>query len=431
MVACLLGAQLVAPAMAVTKAQISFDTSNLPVLLSGCAAILGAALVAVIRLVRPSASSGEPTQQQRLVPPLLLGLGGLLQVGAPSVGIWGMGTLLVGIGTGTWLLSNRLNQANSTYWAVLRGLVVGPVIGVFLVGISWRAVALIALLTAAATYVISLSNSQTTGQAMDLFPSPARASNRSLVAGGLVLCTSCAIVFPPTLFLVRNATILKEQPQPIAVMLSVGGLLGLWRGRVMAERSLARRSIRQGAWWVLIVGVGGSVVLRNNFSGPIPIVLGFLVAFGGSRMLGSSFSVFAGALATPQSKPKPKLRAIAPVFLGLALGVIPLATAGHESLFWQVRELRQTYPASRTLEELHRGILSLPTSFDVANDPRTGSLTGPIRSAATFMSKQHLALVLLFSSGIAALLALLASLGLPRQQRQPGNKTILQAKGNS
>jgi hypothetical protein len=410
----LLGAQLVAPAMSVTKVQTSLESSNLPVLLSGCAAIIGAALVALARLIRPSGTgtgSGariattapKSSRDARLVPTALLGLGGVLQAGAPTVWIWGLGTLFAGIGAGIWLLGRPAD------WPILRGLIVGPLIGVALTLVSWRAVALVALVSAVVVYFVS-------DRGQDPTPTPTSgALKRTRVAGGFVLLTSCAIVFPAALFFVRNATILKESPLPLGVMLAAGGWLGLWRGRVMAQRSLARRSIRQGVFIILLAGVGGALILRDSFTGPVPIVLAFIVAFGGSRIVASSFSVFSGTVGEPNQR----LRAMSPVLLGLFLGVIPLATAGHESLFWQVNEVRQTYPNSRTLAELDRGILSLPASFEVANDPRVGELAGPIRSAATFMTKQHLALALLFSSGIGALLALAASLALPRQRRRP------------
>jgi hypothetical protein len=426
----LLGAQLVAPAMAITKVQTSLDSSNLPVLLSGCAAIIGAALVALVTLIRPSGTGtriaetesakeervkgkrvktpGKSSLDARLAPAVLLGFGALLQAGAPRVWIWGLGTLLVGIGAGIWLFNRTAN------WSILRGLIVGPLIGVALTQISWRAVALVAVFNATVVYFVSDLDAEIPASENAPHSPEVRALKRMRYAGGFVLLTSCAIVFPAALFFVRNATILKESTLPLGVMLAAGGWLGLWRGRVMAQRSLARRSIRQGVFIVLVAGVGGGLILRDSFNGPVPIVLAFIVAFGGSRIGASSFSVFSGTV----SRPSQRIRALSPVLLGLSLGVIPLATAGHESLFWQVNEVRQTYPNSRTLAELDQGILSLPASFKVANDPRVGELAGPIRSAATFMTKQHLALVLLFSSGIAALLALAASFALPRQRRR-------------
>jgi hypothetical protein len=452
----LLGAQLVVPAMAITKAQVSFNVANLPVLLAGCAAIIGASLTASAHLVRVKIHRDQ-TPLIAAIGGLLL-VGGVLQAGASTVWLWGAGSLLTGVGVGVAMLDRGFS------WSTLRGLIVGPLLGVVLTSISWRAIGALALVNALLMLTVPASHGQLSGSEPNAEPSAElnsnsadqsasvtgassavgpdahaiestaplaktadASANRARWASGFIVLVSCAITFPAALFFVRNATILKESPLPIGLALAAGGLLGVWRGRLLAARSLARRSIRQGAWLVLIFGVGGGQLLRDSFSGPIPIVLAFIVSFGGTRIVTSAVSVCASN--TPRTTRRKTV--LVPMFAGLLLGVIPLATAGHESLFWQVRELKQSYPNAASFETLDRGILSLPASFDVAQDPRVGALSGPIRSAANFMTKQHVALALLFSSGIAALLSLLASFALPRQRRRPRNASVKPTSGST
>jgi hypothetical protein len=406
--ALLLGAQLVVPAMAITKAQVSFNVANLPVLLAGCAAIIGASLTAAAHLVRVKNHRDQPPVTAAIGGLLLVG--GALQAGASTVWLWGAGSLLTGVGVGVAMLDRGFS------WSTLRGLIVGPLVGVVLTSISWRAIGALALVNALLMLTVPASHGQLLGSEAN---APA---NRVRWVAGFIVLVSCAITFPAALFFVRNATILKDSPLPIGLALAAGGLLGVWRGRLLAARSLARRSIRQGAWLVLIFGVGGGQLLRDSFSGPIPIVLAFIVSFGGTRIVTSAVSVCASN--SPRTTRRKEV--LVPMFAGLLLGVLPLATAGHESLFWQVRELKQSYPNAASFTTLDRGILSLPASFDVAQDPRVGALSGPIRSAANFMTKQHVALALLFSSGIAALLSLLASFALPRQRRRPRRESVKQ-----
>jgi hypothetical protein len=458
--ALLLGAQLVVPAMAITKAQVSFNVANLPVLLAGCAAIIGASMTAAAHLVRVKIHR-EQTSLIAAIGGLLL-VGGALQAGASTVWLWGAGSLLTGVGVGVAMLDRGFS------WSTLRGLIVGPLVGVVLTSISWRAIGALALVNALLMLMVPASHRQLSGSepkaepnaepsaelnsnSVDRSASVAPTSsavgpnahaaqssapvantadasaNRARWASGFIVLVSCAITFPAALFFVRNATILKESPLPIGLALAAGGLLGVWRGRILAARSLARRSIRQGAWLVLIFGVGGGQLLRDSFSGPIPIVLAFVVSFGGTRIVTSAVSVCASN--TPRTTRRKAV--LVPIFAGLLLGVIPLATAGHESLFWQVRELKQSYPTAASFKTLDRGILSLPASFDVAQDPRVGALSGPIRSAANFMTRQHVALALLFSSGIAALLSLLASFALPRQRRRPRDASAKPTSGST
>jgi hypothetical protein len=414
----LLGAQLVVPAMAITQAQVSFNVANLPAILAGCAAVIGASMATAAHLARAKVHREQTLMMTALA--ALLFVGGVLQAGAPTVWLWGVGSLLTGIGVGIAMFVREFS------WSMLRGLIIGPFLGVGLSLISWRAVGALAIVNAALMLVVPIARRGFSGvtTTADTSAVPAK---RSPSVAALIVFVSGAITFPAALFFVRNATILKETPLPIGIALTVGGLLGLWRGRRLAERGLARRSIRQGAWLVLIFGVGGGQLLRSFLSGPVPIVLAFIVSFGGSRILASATLTFTSNSSGAGSSAR-RVPVLAPLFAGLLVGVIPLATAGHESLLWQVREFKQSYPNAASLKKLDRGILSLPASFDVAQDPRVGALSGPIRSAAGFMTRQHLALTLLFSSGIAALLALIASFALPRQRRkhrsiESGNQT--------
>jgi hypothetical protein len=384
----------------VTGAQVAFDTTNLQVLLAACAGVLGAAVVGLFALF--GAHLLHTLSFRRTLAAGFLAVGGVVTLSAPNIIVWGVGLFISGLGVGMGLLGKSFE------WGFIRGLIIGPSLGAILGSISWRIPGGLAVVTAVVTFFASERQNELCEEASSGFARPT--NTRQRILGAFLVFVASTMFFPAALFYFRNETLLQRSPLPFVMVLAIGGLLGLWRGRKLVEQGLARRSIRQGAWLVILFGVVGSTLTRNIVPDFISIPFALLFAFGTGRVLASAVALY-----EPFDRAGDR-KLMSFVVLGAALAVVPLATAGNESLLWQVREVKQSYPNTPSLESLDRGILSLPVSFDVAQDPRLGALSGPMRAAATFMTEQHLYLTITFSAGIAAILAFLASLALPRQR---------------
>jgi hypothetical protein len=387
---------MVVPVASVTRAQVAFDTTNLQVLLAACAGILGSALVGLVALFTPGVL--HVLRSRRLLVVSSIGVGGSLALIAPTNAIWGTGLFIGGLGAGVALIGQLFD------WNFIRGLIIGPSVGALLASISWRNPGAFSLVTAFLVFV-SANTTQ-----VDLESRALALNKRVRFTSPFLVFVASAMPFPAALFYLRNETLLQREPLPVAIAIAIGGLLGVWRGRSLAKLGRGRRSIRQGAWLIVVFGVLGSFLTRDTLPDSFGIPFAFLFSFGAARVLASAVTLF-----EPVERAGGR-RVMTFVVLGAALAVIPLATAGNESLLWQVREVKQSYPNSPSLESLDRGILSMPASFDVARDPRLGALSGPMRAAATFMTQQHLFLAIVFSAGIAAILAFMASFALPRQR---------------
>jgi hypothetical protein len=392
----LLGAQMLVPVGGVTGAQVAFDTTNLQVLLAACAGILAAALIGLVALFAPGFLQG--LRSRRLLVVSLIGAGGSLALFAPTNAIWGFGLFVGGLGAGVGLLGQPFD------WNFIRGLIIGPSVGALLALISWRNPGAFSLATALLVFV-SANTTQVEFESQALSP-----NKRVRLTSPFLVFVASTMSFPAALFYFRNETLLRREPLPFAIAIAVGGLLGLWRGRKLGQLGRGRRSIRQGAWLIVVFGVVGSFLTRDTLPDFVGIPFALLFSFGAARVLASAVTLY-----EPVERAGGR-KVMSLVVLGSALAVIPLATAGNESLLWQVREVKQSYPNTSSLESLDRGILSMPASFDVARDPRIGALGGPMRASATFMTQQHLFLAIVFSAGIAAVLAFIASFALPRQR---------------
>jgi hypothetical protein len=391
-----LGAQIVMPVASVTGAQVAFDTTNLRVLLAACAGILGAALIGLLALFAPGVL--QMSRSRQLLVGSLIGVGGSLALVAPTNEICGIGLFIGGLGAGVSLLGQPFD------WNFIRGLIIGPSVGAFLASISWRNPGAFSLVTALLVFV-----SANTTQVHLESPAPS-VNKRVRFTSPFLVFVASTMGFPAALFYLRNETLLQREPLPVAIAIAIGGLLGLWRGRKLAQLGRGRRSIRQGAWLIVVFGVVGSFLTRDTLPDLVGIPFAFLFSLGAARVLASAVTLY-----DPVEQAGGR-KVMSFVVLGASLAVVPLATAGNESLLWQVREVKQSYPNTPSLESLDRGILSMPASFDVARDPRLGALGGPMRAAATFMTQQHLFLAIVFSAGIAAILAFIASFALPRQR---------------
>jgi hypothetical protein len=384
----------------VTGAQVAFDTTNLQTLLASTAGIVGAAVVGLVGLAAPAFLQ---TVSIRKVPLwVALGIGGLLALATPNIILWGLGLFIAGLFTGVAVAGQKFD------WGFVSGFVIGPSVGVLLGSVSWRLPGAFALLSA--LLMLKWPQSAEVRPSMIKSADERRGGRRIRLISSFLVLVASTMIFPAALFYFRNETLLDRDPLPLAIVIAIGGSLGVWRGRRLAQMGLARRSIRQGAWLVILFGVVGSFLTRDTLPDFVGIPFSFLFSLGAARVLASSLS-----LCESNERPGGGC-STSLVMLGSALAVIPAAIAGNESLFWQLRELKQSYPNTPSLESLDRGTLSLPASFDVARDLRLGSLSGPMRAAATFMTQQHLFLAIAFTAGIAALLAFGASLALPRQR---------------
>jgi hypothetical protein len=396
-----IGAQIAISVASVTGAQIAMDTTNLQVLLAACATILGAAVLGTAQLLSPRNVETLLSKRNglQIFSTALLVMGGIVGVVASNVYLWGVGLFAVGLGVGLTLV----RQPFRLQFVV--GLLIGPSFGVLLATISWRAPAALAIINAGLIFRLDR------GEATSAPPLTTRYRSRRLIGfSAPIVFFASAVSFPAALFFFRNETLLGRIPLPIAIAIAGGALLGVWRGQVFQTRGIARRSIRQGAWLILLFGTVGTFLTRDILPDVLNVALSFFVGFGGARILASAALLYAPAEGETRRK------TMSVVLAGSALAVVPLATAGNESLFWQMREVKQSYPNSASFATLNHGVLSMPAAFDASQDPRLGSLSGSMRSAAQFMTQQHLALTLQFASGIAALLCLLLSFGLPRQR---------------
>ncbi len=397
-----LGAQMLVPVASATDAQVAFDATNLSVLVAACGAILGVGLVGSLHRFAPSTLTSLTSR--RAVAVGLLSVGAFVATLAPNIFFWGVGLFLSGFGTGLVVLSQPFNVN------FIRGLIVGPSLGVVLGLISWRASGAFALLAAGAAWTILSKDARPISPTAEGSATPTLLNGRIRRVSPALVVLGSAMFFPAALSYFRNETLLGRSPVPFAVVLAIGGLLGLWRGDKQARLGRARRSIRQGVWLIIVFGVIGSLLTRDLLPGVAGIVFSLFFSFGAGRLLSSAVTLQAIAERRGGGK------VMSYVAIGSVLAVIPLAIAGSESLSVSLREAEQTYARTLSPETFDRGVQSLPAALAMSQDPRVGPLGAPMCSAAVFMAKQHLFHTVAFASGISAVLAFGLSLALPRQR---------------
>jgi MFS family permease len=381
-------AGVVAPLRSSAAAQFDLDGSNLLGVLAPLAGALTCAVIVALHTRKPASLSA--LLQTRLLAGGLLIIGAVIAGAAPVLIVQLIGTLVAGVGLGVIAVQVKP-------FALVTGLAIGPLAGGLASAAGWRAQFAVSVLAGLLWMLFGTTASRFDEVQSDQALRPLEVDSKlarpaALISGAAI----CALIVSYASW-ARYDELLR--PSQIAtqtgVVLTVGALLGLWRGRALDRRGVGRRAVRHGMWCVLI---GGGLVgsFFDFLPAPVRALLPVLVSFGLVK------------IATASS------RSTTAVSVGAALGAIVATVVGVSgTLSGAVTALEKTAPESVALSAVRSAQQSLPRAMNISRDPRTGEAAAIIRASVRTQVGGQLALGH-FIAMLLVVVCCVASFVLPR-----------------
>ncbi len=381
-------AALVAPLRASAMAQYSLNGNDLVGVLAPGGGLVSFGAVVGLASVRPTLLRNM-MGRYRVVAAGLLVVGGLVAAAAPALALQLIGSLFVGMGAGLLIAVTR-----RTFAAVV-GFAVGPALGMLAASVAWRAPFIVAVIAGLATYgLVTTDTLADSGRDSTYLTRPANV---------IAFSSACALIFGYISWarydeITRPSTVASQT----ALVLTLGALLGLWRGRALDRRGVGRRAIRHGCWCVLISGMSTGLFF-HLLPDLVRALEPMLLAFGLSKILAAS------------------ARSVTPVAVGsgVAAVVASVVSSGNglaAGLPATIADLSIAYPKSAaTLAQLRAASNSLPLTMNIARDPRTGPFASAMRAAVRAEIGGFLA-VNQFMCVALAVLCFAASFVIPRHR---------------
>jgi hypothetical protein len=397
-------AALIAPMRASALAQYTLLGDDSLGILAPCAGLLTLALFLAVARLRPAVMQ-RALISSRFVAPAALLLGGVIALAAPNLIVQLVGSLVLGVGAGLLVVASQ-----STF-AIIIGFAIGPVLGMITATIGWRIQFAVSIAAAIAAVVFTRGHTDSSPTAAlqeeNLIDVSGVSSRLSRPANIIACASACALTLGFITWarydeIMRPATVASQT----AVVLTIGSLLGVWRGRALDRRGVGRRAVRHGMWCVLVAGLSTAFVF-DALPAAVRALEPMLLAFGLAKMMSAS------------------ARSVAPLACGSAVASLAssLFSATSNMVSTTLADLASTQPESGALiGRLRHASNSLPLAMNMTRDFRTGIFASPLRAAVSAQIGSQLTTAHLACVGLAVV-CYLVSFVIPR------NRTIVSRAG--